>query len=155
MKTWIRTASLALPAALAVAVAGCGNSKSCTDATPPVAKTPAACTVVQGSALTVPVNTCPRCDQSTPVCDVRAIGGGVFSLEPISQVCDPNSSCPIPNPDTCAALATGCTLSAAMTAPLDPTQPYHLEVQTETGVVGVPLTVLASGSTPPTTPCTF
>jgi hypothetical protein len=155
MKTWIRSAPLALSSALALAVAGCGSTNSCTDATPPVANAPASCTVVQGSAVTVPVHTCPRCDQSTPTCDVRAVGGGVFTLEPISQVCDPNSSCPIPNLSTCAALSTGCTLSGAMTGPLDPAQVYHLDVQTETGVVDVPLTVLASGSSPPANPCIF
>jgi hypothetical protein len=146
MKTWIRTASLALSAALALAVAGCGSSNTCTDATPPVANTPSACTAVQGVALTVPINTCPRCDQSTPTCDVRAAGGGRFTLEPVSQVCDPNSSCPIPDPKTCAALATNCTLSSALTSGLAPGTSYFLDIVTEAGVDTKPLTVVASGS---------
>ena len=152
MKTWIGTASLALSSALVIAVAGCGSNQSCSDATPVVANTPASCTAVQGAPLTVPLNTCPRCDQSTPTCDVRASGGSRFTLEPVSQVCDPNASCPIPNPTSCAALATNCTLSAALTGGLTPGTPYFLDIVTETGVDTKPLAVVASGGSGGCTP---
>jgi hypothetical protein len=67
-------------------------------------------------------------------------------------VCDPNSSCPIPNPTSCSALATSCTLSAALTGGLNPGDPYFLDIVTETGVETKPLTVVAAGGTPSCTP---
>jgi hypothetical protein len=146
--TTARTATLALAAALGVAASGC-NGK-CNDATPPVASTPSTCTAVAGQDLTVPLHTCPRCDQETPTCDVRATGSGRFTLEPVSQVCDPKS-CPIPNLDSCAALATNCVLTAAMTIGLTPGDPASLDIVTEAGVVTKPL-VIASSGTPQCSP---
>jgi hypothetical protein len=140
--------SLTLAAAVALAASGCGD-KTCNDATPPVKQVPAACTAIVGQPLPVPINTCPKCDQGTPTCDVRSNGAGRFTLEPVSQVCDPNSSCPIPNLTSCAALATNCTLTAALTAGLDPAQSYFLDIVTEAGVVTKPLSVGSSAT------CTF
>jgi hypothetical protein len=141
------TRSLALALAVAAFAAGCGDNKNCSDATPPVKNTPASCTAVVGSPLNVPINTCPRCDQATPTCDVHSPGGGAFTLEPVSQVCDPNSSCPIPDIPSCAAAPVQCTLSAALTQTLDPNQSYTLNIVNENGgVIARPLTVVASGS---------
>jgi hypothetical protein len=142
------TRSLTLAAAVAAAAVlatGCG-SKNCGDATPPVKTIPAACVATVGQPLAVPVNTCPKCDQETPTCDVRDVGGGVFTLEPVSQVCDPKS-CPIPNLQSCAALPTSCVLPASMTAGLNTTSTYHLNIVTETGQVTRDFTVVASGGT--------
>lgn len=143
--TTTRILTLVAAVTAALATTGCPG-KTCNDATPPVKQTPAACTAVTGTALTVPLRTCPRCDQAEPTCDVRASGAGRFSLEPVSQVCDPSSSCPIPNLSSCSALATNCVLTAAMTAGLTAGSTYYLDIITETGVETKPLTVASAGS---------
>jgi hypothetical protein len=128
---------------VAVAASGCG-SKNCGDATPPVKTIPATCVATVGQPLTVPVNTCPKCDQEAPTCDVRDNGGGNFTLEPVSQVCDPQS-CPIPNLSSCSALPTSCVLPASMTAGLSTSSTYHLNITTETGAVTLDFTAVAAG----------
>lgn len=132
--TPIRSLTLVLAGAAVLAASGCNNN--CNDATPPVKQVPTSCTAVAGQALPVPVNTCPKCDQEPPACDVRAAGGGRFTLEPLSQVCDPQS-CPIPDLNSCAASPLQCVLPATMLASLDtsPSQIYHLDIVTENGQV--------------------
>lgn len=141
-----RTLTLAVAAALAfgagLTLQGCG--KNCNDATPPVKTIPTSCVAAVGSPLTVPVNTCPKCDQGTPACDVRDAGGGNFTVEPVSQVCDPQS-CPIPDLASCSAQPTDCVLPAAMTAGLSTSSTYHLNIVTETGQVTRDFTVVAAG----------
>jgi hypothetical protein len=145
----IRIATLAAAAALAAAASGCGQK--CNDQTPPVAAAPN-CTAIAGAVVPVPIRVCPRCDQGTPSCDVRYnSGSGRFTLEPLAEVCDPNSSCPIVNPSSCPFAPVTCTL----TAPADSTQAYYLDVITPDGVLTKNLTVLAAGSPPPAQACTF
>jgi hypothetical protein len=141
MRTRTRTTLLALSAALAVLAAGCGSSNSCTDATPEVSAVPASCTAVAGSSVTMPVHVCPKCDQSFPACDVHPLNGTQLVLEPVSQVCDPNSSCPVVDPATCPFATLNCTF----TAPAAGT--YQLVVVTPEGATQRDLVVVASGST--------
>jgi hypothetical protein len=141
MRTRTRTAPLALSAALAVVAAGCGSNKSCTDATPEVSAVPASCSAVAGASVTVPLHVCPRCDQSFPACDVHPLNGSQLVLEPVSQVCDPNSSCPLVDPASCPFSTLNCTF----TAPGPGT--YQLVVVTPEGATQRDLVVVASGST--------
>lgn len=141
--TTTRSYLLALAAVLAVAASGCGD-KSCGDATPPVKTIPASCVATVGQPLTVPINTCPKCDQEAPTCDVRDVGGGRFTVEPTSQVCDPKS-CPIPNLSSCAAQPTSCVLPGSMTAALSPDQRYYLDIVSDTGQATRDFTAVASG----------
>ena len=136
------TRSLAIAAALAVAVlaAGCGNK--CNDQTPPVSAVPASCTAVAGSQVSMPVHVCPKCDQGTPTCDAHPLNGGQIVLEPVSEVCDPNSSCPLVDPASCPFATMSCTF----TAPANP-DTYQLVVVTPEGQITRTLTVVASGAT--------
>lgn len=127
--------TLTVVAAFALALAGCG-SKNCNDATPPVKQVPTACTAVVGQNLSVPVDTCPKCDQAAPTCDVRIVTGAgatAFTLEPLSQVCDP-TSCPFPA-SSCPIAPVGCVITAQMLAGLDPTGSYQLNIVTDSGQV--------------------
>lgn len=145
--TTTRSLTLALAAAAAVAAAGCGDQTKCNDATPPVKAVPTTCVAVVGQALTVPINTCPKCDQGTPTCDVRQSQDlSRFTVEPVSQVCDPNSSCPIPDIPSCPAAPAGCVLTGAMTATLNPASTYFIDIVTDTGAVTRSLTVASSGT---------
>jgi len=147
MNTWIRTASLALSAALALAVAGCGSNNTCVDATPPVSAVPGACSAQSGAAVTVPVHVCPKCDQSMPTCVVHPENGGQILVEPVSQVCDPNSSCPIVDPASCPF----ATLNCQLTAP--PAGSYTILVNTPENPDTIPFTVTSAGGSPPPVTC--
>ena len=133
-------ASLAAAAGLALAAAGCGST--CSDQTPPLKSAPS-CEVLVSSQITVPLNVCPRCDQAAPRClvhlDQESLGQ--ITLEPVSEVCDPSTSCPTVDPTTCPATPLGCTF----TAPGSPAT-YQLIVATPAGVEQRTLTVIASGS---------
>lgn len=141
----MRTRTLVLAAAFALALAlvaaGCGDNK-CNDETPAVSQVPASCTAVAGSTVTMPVHVCPKCDQGTPTCDAHPLNGGQIVLEPISQVCDPNSSCPLVDPESCPF----ATMSCSFPAPATPNN-YQLVIVTPEGTIQRTLTVVASGST--------
>jgi hypothetical protein len=135
-----RTLVLAAASALALAAAGCGDNK-CKDETPAVSQVPASCTAVAGSTVTMPVHVCPKCDQGTPTCDAHPLNGGQIVLEPISQVCDPNSSCPLVDPASCPFATMSCSFPAPAVGS------YNLVVVTPEGTIQRPLTVVASGPT--------
>lgn len=138
----MRTRSLSLAAfalGLAVAAAGCG--KTCNDQTPTVSQVPASCTAVEGSTVTLPLHVCPKCDQGTPSCDAHPLNGNQIVLEPVAEVCDPNSSCPIVDPSSCPFATTDCTFPAPAAGD------YQLVVVTPEGTIQRTLTVVASGST--------
>lgn len=131
----------ALALALGVAAAGCG--KTCNDQTPTVSGAQN-CQAVAGSPVTMQLHVCPKCDQGTPECLVHLdnVGSGQISLEPVAEVCDPNSSCPLVDPASCPFAALNCTF----TAPATP-GPYTVVVVTPEGPDQRTLTVVASGST--------
>jgi hypothetical protein len=133
-------------AALAVLATGCPG-KNCGDQTPPVSQAPASCSAQAGAQVTVPLHVCPKCDQASPTCLVRTdVAGGVITLEPVSEVCDPSSSCPLVDPASCPF----ATLNCAFTAP--PASGYSVTVVTPSAPIQFPLTVdPASGSPPPVT----
>ena len=90
----------------------------------------------------MPLHVCPRCDQASPQCLVHMenVGGGQIALEPVSEVCDANSSCPIVDPASCQFAALNCTF----TAPSTP-GPYTVVVATPSGSISRNLTVVAAG----------
>ena len=139
----MRTRSLVLVAfALALGVAAVGCGKNCNDQTPPVSGAPN-CQAAAGSAVTIPLRICPKCDQGTPECLVHLenVGGGQISLEPVASVCDPNSSCPIVDPASCLFAPVSCTFTAPAVGS------YNVVVVTPEGAAQRTLTVVASGST--------
>jgi hypothetical protein len=141
-----------LAVALAAALAACGSpGAQCGDQTPPVSAAPASCTAVTGTKVTVPVRVCPRCNQATPTCLVHAenASGGQITLEPVSEVCDPSTSCPVVDPATCSFQALSCEFTAP--APGS----YQLVVATPGNPLDTPLTVVAAGSAPPAPQCSF
>lgn len=144
----MRTRSLTLAAAFAlglgIAAAGCGNK--CNDQTPPVAGAPN-CQAVAGSPVTVPLRVCPKCDQGTPECLVHLdnVAQGQITLEPVAEVCDPNSSCPIIDPASCQFAPVSCTFTAPAAGS------YNVVVVTPEGPDNRTLTVAAAGSSS----CTF
>lgn len=104
--------ALTLAAALAAVLTATGcPGKNCNDATPPVSGVPTSCSAAAGTQVTVPIRVCPKCDQATPTCLVHAenAAGGRVTLEPVSEVCDPNSSCPIQG--TCLTAPLNCTFT--------------------------------------------
>jgi len=107
----IRTATLA--AALGLVVAGCGDNPTCNDQTPPISGVPS-CEAVAGTSVTVPLRVCPRCDQSAPRCAVHMenVGSFAIQLEPLSEVCEANSSCPLVDPLSCPFAPVNCTFTA-------------------------------------------
>lgn len=113
--TTTRALTLALAAAAVITTTGC-PSKNCSDASPQVSAAPTACTASTGSKVTVPVRVCPKCDQSTPTCVVHAdnIAAGSVLIEPITEVCDPNSGCPING--TCLTNPLSCSFTAPAAA---------------------------------------
>ena len=143
------TRKLALAAAFvaALAVAGCGSTKNCQDATPPVGtlNTSASCTAQAGAPVTVSFHVCPLCDQGTPTCIVHAqdAAAGQITLEPVSQVCDPNSSCPIIVPASCQIPTLSCQFTAPAT-----TSPVHVTIVTPTGNETFSLAISGSGTQP-------
>ena len=138
----MRTRSLTLAAlavALAVTAAGCGNK--CNDQTPPVAGAQN-CTVAPGSSVTVQVRVCPKCDQGTPTCLVHLenVAASQISLEPVSEVCDANSGCPLVDPATCQTSPLNCSFTAPAA-----TGDYNVVVVTESAPEQRTLRVAATG----------
>jgi hypothetical protein len=140
-------------ATVSLLAAGCGGSSStsCSDQTPPVSAAPASCTALTGTKVTVPVRVCPRCDQATPTCLVHTenVSSGQITLEPVSQVCDPSTSCPPVDPASCSFQALACEFTAP--APGS----YQLIVATPANPLATPLNVLAATGTPPPQQCSF
>lgn len=145
--TTTRSLTLVLAAAAAVAAAGCGST--CHDSTPAVSAVPSSCTAPAGAPVTVPVHVCPSCDQSMPTCDVR-FQGGTFVLEPVSQVCDQNPSCPIVDPSSCPFQTMDCQFTAP--TPGGGPSSFPVVVVTSGPQVQFTLTVSGSGSTPVSCP---
>jgi hypothetical protein len=150
--TTIRSLTLAAAVATALAAAGCG-SKSCNDQTPPVTQVPtASCAAQTGAQVTVPMHVCPKCDQATPTCLVHAenAAAGLITLEPVSEVCDPNSSCPLVDPNSCPFATLNCQFTA-------PAAPGNVTVTIVTP--GTPetfqLAVSAGGASPPAVLCSL
>lgn len=141
-----RIATLAVAAALAATAAGCGDK--CNEQTPPVSQVPPGCTANAGAAIQVGIHVCPKCDQGVPTCVVRAenAAGGQILLEPVSEVCDPQS-CPLPNLNTCPFATMNCAIPGL------PAGAYTLVVNTPGAPENIPLTVVASGA--PATACPF
>jgi hypothetical protein len=80
---------------------------------------------------------------------VRAdVAGGVITLEPVSEVCDPSSSCPIVDPSSCPF----ATLDCSFTAPSAATS-YSVTVVTPGAPIQFPLTVSAASGAPPAVTC--
>lgn len=140
-----RIATLALSAAAALAAAGCGSK--CNDQTPPVSSVPTStCTALTGTPVTMPIHVCPKCDQGSPSCLVHTenVGQGQITLEPVSEVCDPNSSCPLVDtstPDSCPFATLNCQFTAPAVGE------YTIVVVTPSAPENRHLTVVASGST--------
>lgn len=139
--TTTRALTLAFAFAAVLTFTGC-PSKNCSDASPPVSQVPAGCTAPTGSKVTVQVRACPKCDQSIPTCLVHAenIGGGSVLLEPVSEVCDPNSGCPISG--TCMTNPLTCTFTAPATPGTvtvtvnDPSTPQEFTLTVNSGAAG-------------------
>jgi hypothetical protein len=140
--TTTRSLTLVFAAAAAVSAAGCGSK--CHDSTPAVSAAPTACTAPAGAPVTVPVHVCPSCDQSMPTCDVRS-QGGTFVLEPVSQVCDQNPSCPIVDPSSCPFQTMDCQFTAP--TPTD-VSTFPVVIVTSGPQVQFTLTVSGTGTTP-------
>ncbi len=140
--TMTRKLTLAAAFVAALAVAGCGSSKNCNDAATAVSQAPSSCSAPVGSQVTVPLHVCPRCDQGTPTCDVRVQAGTIY-VEPVAEVCDPNSSCPIVNPASCPFAALNCTFTAP--AP-DASNTFTVVVVTPDSQLTFPLTVTNGGA---------
>jgi hypothetical protein len=137
----MRTGTVTVAAgALALVAAGCGQK--CSDQTPPLKAAPS-CEVLASAPVTVPLAVCPRCDQGSPRCLVHLeqASQGQITLEPVSEVCDPSSSCPTVDPTSCPATPLACSF----TAPAAPAS-YQLIVATPSGVEERTLTVIASGT---------
>jgi hypothetical protein len=136
-------------AALAILATGCPG-KNCGDQTPPVSQVPSTCAAQAGAQVTVPLHVCPKCDQATPTCLVRTenASGGVITLEPVSEVCDPNSSCPIVDPASCPF----ATLNCSFTAPAAGS--YSIVVVTPASPEQIPFSVAPSAGSPSVT-CGF
>lgn len=112
--TTTRVLTLAAAAAAVLATTGCPG-KNCNDQTPPVSQVPSGtCSVQAGATVTVPMHVCPKCDQGTPTCMVHTenAAGGVITLEPVAEVCDPNSSCPLVDPASCPFATLNCQFTA-------------------------------------------
>jgi hypothetical protein len=138
---------LAAAATLAVVATGCPG-KNCGDETPPVSQAPASCSAQAGAQVTVPLHVCPKCDQATPTCLVRMdAAGGVITLEPVSEVCDPSSSCPIVDPSSCPFATLDCSFTAPAAAG------YSVTVVTPSAPIQFPLTVSGGGSAPQPVTC--
>ena len=138
---WI-TAAAAFAAV--VAVAGCGDKKSCNDATPPVGELhTSSCTAIKaGAPVTVSFHVCPQCDQGTPTCLVHDNGAqGQITLEPVAEVCDPKS-CDIITPQSCIIP----TLDCQFTAPAI-TGNVNVTIVTPAGEQSFQVPVSGSGST--------
>ena len=138
---WISAAALA--AVLAVMASGCGDK--CNDETPPVRANglPTCPSMAAGVPVTVQLGVCPRCDQGSPRCEVRLenVGSGAIQLEPLSEVCEASSSCPIVDPASCPLTPLTC----AFTTP--GVGNYQLVVVEPSGTPRqVPFTVAATGS---------
>jgi hypothetical protein len=126
----LRTATFAAAATLGLLAAGCGDDK-CNDQTPPISTTGVPdCTAAAGTTVSVPIRVCPKCDQGTPRCEVHMdVANSAIQLEPLSEVCEASSSCPIVDPSTCPASPVTCTF----TAPPAAGSPYDLVVITPDG----------------------
>jgi hypothetical protein len=143
-----RTRAVAIVVALAAALgaAGCG-SKGCNDATPPVGtlNTSGGCTAQAGAPVTVSFHVCPLCDQGPASCIVHAenAAAGTITLEPVSEVCDPNSSCPIITAPSCTIPTLNCQFTAPATS-----SPVTVTIVTPTGQETFQLAVSGSGTSP-------
>jgi hypothetical protein len=138
------TRALTLAAAVAAVLTATGcPGKNCNDATPPVGtlNTSASCTAQPGAPVTVKFHVCQKCDQATPTCIVHAenAGQGQIVLEPVSEVCDPNSSCPIIDPASCSIPTLDCKFTA-------PANNARVTIVTPTGQETFPLVVSATGT---------
>jgi hypothetical protein len=111
--TTTRALTLAFAFAAVLTFTGC-PSKNCSDANPAVSAVPTGCSAEAGAQVTVPVRVCPRCDQAAPTCQVSTSGiaAGAVTVEPVSEVCDPSSSCDIV--PSCLTNALECTFTASM-----------------------------------------
>lgn len=144
----IRNATLAAALALALAATGCGEK--CNDEIPITTDMQESCTAVAGQPVTVQLRACPRCDQGTPRCEVRMehVGSqqdpGYIQLEPLSEVCEPTSGCPLVDPATCPFEPVSCTF----VAPAAASAPYDIVLFGPNGetLFDTTLTVVASGA---------
>jgi len=147
--TTTRTLTLAAAFVAVLGVAGCGSSKNCNDTTPPVGNlnTSVSCAAQAGAPVTVSFHVCPKCDQASPTCIVHAqdAAAGQITLEPVSEVCDPNSSCPIITPESCLLPTLSCRFTAPST-----TSPVNVTIVTPTGNESFSLAISGSGTNPVT-----
>jgi hypothetical protein len=137
--------------AAALAVEGCGSSKNCNDSATAVSQAPTSCAAQVGAQVTVPLHVCPKCDQGTPTCDVRAQAGTIF-VEPVAPVCDPNSSCPLVDPASCPFSALNCQFTAP---PPDTSNTFTVVVITPDSQITFPLTVSTGSGSPPAVSCSL
>jgi hypothetical protein len=119
-------AAAAAAAALVLGIAGCGDTNSCSDQTPPLVDDGAGndgvpdCTNMAASTrVTVQLGVCPRCDQGAPTCtpDLTNVGSGIIELVPLAPVCDANPSCPIVDPSSCPLRGVTCSFTAPAAGP--------------------------------------
>ncbi len=129
----VRIGSVVVAVGLAAFAAGCGSDK-CKDESPPLSSTQPAqsCTVEVSSPVTVQIHACPRCDQGTPECLVHFDSATQITLEPSSQVCDPNSSCPVGG--NCQVAPLNCTFTA-------PSTPGTIDLVVQSPSGGIPRTL--------------
>lgn len=141
----MRIGNLVAVAGLAAFVAGCGSDSSCKDESPPLAVDPVTvCPAVKpNQQVTATVKACPRCDQGTPTCLVHVDSATQITLEPNSQVCDANASCPIVDPASCQAAPLTCTFTAPALAD---GQTFFVNVISPSGTIQEQITVQSNAT---------
>lgn len=91
-----RRLAVLLAAALPLALAGCGGTDTCPTEVAKVSAAPApnSCTLLADAVVTVNLELCTRCNQTTPVCEVvPPSGDSAFQLDTTAQACTDSSSC--------------------------------------------------------------
>jgi hypothetical protein len=100
----------ALASAAALALAGCG-ADTCTSKPAQVAQI-ASCSVAPGATVSVPVQLCGQCTDSSPTCQAEFLSGE-FQFAPAFQECQEQRGCPVQ--PGCANLSVTCTITAPST----------------------------------------
>ncbi len=126
------------PAALLLAA--CGDT--CTSKPAAVDTLQGQCsTVAAGSAVTINLQLCPTCSDTSPSCTGEVRPGNLIELDSVVQQCQAQSGCSVTG---CNISPVGCPLSQ----PLQDGQTYTVQYSTGNGgLASTTLTAQSGGST--------
>jgi hypothetical protein len=102
-----------VPAALLV-LAGCGGiaGDTCSSAAAQVTPTNASCRLAPNTPVTINVQLCPKCTDTSPACAGEVLAGREIQLDPVVQQCQASQGCDIT--PACRISPVPCTLDATL-----------------------------------------